>query len=249
MNRGQIVFEVARSLGLDDTPGSDELTLMQRWCNRGIVDVLLKTKCYVDLGTMVLQAGVTDYRIDPNILVVDNITLPDTAGSPYELDVIAMAELLPYLNSAIATTTTPTKASIDGTLLRVAPSPNSAITLTYFYVPKPTEIPADGTTGSDALDPSTSTYGGIPSEFHDAILSYMMWQGAQYDQQGGGFFRGHAFAPGSAFEAVYTARTDEIRKQLRRKKGRGISPAQIGYPDRKGVTRRNDVYPAINPQR
>lgn len=243
MTRGQLVFECARALGLDDTANSDELTLLQRWVNRGIVDMLLKTHCYVDIGTMALRADVTDYRIDSSILTVDNITLPDTTGAPYSLDVVNMTDLIPYLDPSIAATVTPTKAAIEGTLLRVAPSPSSAISLTYIYVPKPTEIPADGTTGSDNIDPSTAQYGGIPTEFHDAILAYMMWQGAQYDQQGGGFFRGHAFAPGSAFESVYTARCAEIRRQLRRKKGRGLAPGVVGYPDRHGITRRNDVYP------
>jgi hypothetical protein len=183
MTRGQLVFECALALGLDyETVSGNELILMQRWHNRGVVDVLLKTHCYVDIGTMALQAGVTDYRIDSSILTVDNITLPDSSGAPYALDVVSMSDLIPYLDPSIAATVTPTKAAIEGTLLRVAPSPSSAITLTYIYVPKPTEIPADGTTGSDALDPSTAQYGGIPTEFHDAILTYMMWKGAEYDQ-------------------------------------------------------------------
>src|SRR5436305_78504 len=119
MNRGQLVFECARGLGLDDTANSDELILMQRWANRGIVDMLLKTHAYTDIGTMTLSAGVTDYRIDSAILTVDNITVPDASGAPYELDVVSMNDLLPYLNPTISSTLTPVKASIDGTLLRV----------------------------------------------------------------------------------------------------------------------------------
>jgi hypothetical protein len=243
MNRGQLVFECSRSLGLDDTATSDELILLQRWVNRGIVDVLEKTHCFTDVGQMTLTPNVTDYRIDANILVVDNITLPDSSGAPYELEQVSMSDLLPFLNPAIASTTTPTKAAMEGTFLRVAPSPSSAIVLTYIYTPHPTEITADGTTASDSIDPSTAAFGGVPIEYHDAILMYMMWQGAQYDQQGGGFFRGHAFAPGSAFQATYEARIKEIRRMLRRKKGRGLAPATIGYPDRRGVAVRNDVYP------
>ena len=129
MTRGQIVFEVSRSLGLDDTAGSDELTLMQRWVNRGIVDILMKTRCYMDLGSMTLQAGVTDYRIDTNILVVNQVTVPDTAGNVIELDVINMNDILPYLSSQIATTTAPLYAAIEGTFMRVAPAPSSAASL------------------------------------------------------------------------------------------------------------------------
>lgn len=243
MTRGQIVFEVSRSLGLDDTASSDELTLMQRWVNRGIVDILMKTRCYMDLGTMTLISGVTDYRLDTNILVVNQITVPDTAGNVIELDSINMNDILPYLSSQIATTTSPLYAAIEGTFMRVAPAPTSAVVLTYLYVPKPTEIPADGTTGSDGLDPSTAAYGGIPTEYHDAIVDFVLWQAAEYDDKGGGFYRGHAFAPGSAYQSQYQARIAEILKEHRRKAGRGMHAGRVGYPDRIRVGRRNDVYP------
>jgi hypothetical protein len=243
MTRGQIVFEVSRSLGLDDTAGSDELTLMQRWVNRGIVDILMKTRCYMDLGTMTLQAGVTDYRIDTNILVVNQVTVPDNAGDVIELDVINMNDILPYLSSQIATTTAPLYAAIEGTFMRVAPAPSSAAVLTYLYVPKQTEIPADGTIGSDSLDPSTATYGGIPTEYHDAIVDFVLWQAAEYDDKGGGFFRGHAVAPGSAYGQAYQARIAEILKEHRRQAGRGMHAGRVGYPDRLRVITRNDIYP------
>lgn len=243
MTRGQIVFEVSRALGLDDTASSDELTLMQRWVNRGIVDILMKTRCYMDLGTMTLQAGVTDYRIDTNILVVNQVTVPDLLGNPQELDVINMNDILPYLSNVVVDPTAPRYAAVEGTFMRVAPAPTSAVTLTYLYVPKPTEIPADGTTGSDSLDPSTATYGGIPTEYHDAIVDFVLWQAAQYDDKGGGFFRGHAFAPGSAYQQQYQARIDEIKKEHRRKAGRGMHAGKIGYPTSGRFPRRNDVYP------
>lgn len=243
MNRGQLVFETSRSFGLDDTAGSDELLLMQTWANRGVVDILLKTRCYVDIGSMTLTIGVTDYRIDTSILAVLNITTPDQTGNPVELDVIQMVDILPFLSSTIAPTASPTYASVEGTLMRVAPSPTVASVLTYFYVPKPAEMTADATTGSDANDPSTATYGGIPTEFHDAILKFMAWQAAEYNQQGGGFYRGNAFAPGAAYEASYEKRCVEIRKQYRKKAGRGLSPARVGYPDRQAYPTRNDIYP------
>jgi hypothetical protein len=242
MTRGQIVFEVSRALGLDDTASSDELTLMQRWVNRGIVDILMKTRCYMDLGSMTLQAGVTDYRIDTNILVVNQITVPDLLGNPQELDVINMNDILPYLSNVVVDPTAPRYAAVEGTFMRVAPAPTSATVLTYLYVPKPTEIPADGTTGSDSLDPSTATYGGIPTEYHDAIVDFVLWQAAAYDDKGGGFFRGHAFAPGSAYQQVYQARIDEIKKEHRRKAGRGMHAGKIGYPTSGRFPRRNDTY-------
>ena len=42
--RAALAAAAPATIGLDDTASSDELTLMQRWVNRGIVDVLLKTQ-------------------------------------------------------------------------------------------------------------------------------------------------------------------------------------------------------------
>jgi hypothetical protein len=243
MNRGQIVFEVSRSLGLDDTVSTDELTLMQRWVNRGVVDILMKTRCYMDVGTMTLTANKTDYRIDTNILVMNQVTVPDLLGNPQELDVISMNDILPYLSNVVVDPTAPRYAAVEGTFMRVAPAPTSAVVLTYLYVPKPSEMTADGTTGSDTNDPSNATFGGIPSEYHDAIVMYALWQAAQYDDKGGGFYRGHAFAPGSAYQAVYQARIDEIKKEHRRKAGRGMHAGKIGYPTSGRFPTRNDVWP------
>ncbi len=243
MNRGQLVFECSRTLGLDDTAGSDELILMQRWANRGVVDFLIKTHAYLEIGQMALSIGTSNYRIDPNILAMDEVTLPDTSGNPIRLDIIDSADLQYYLANTTASIVSPLYASIDGTLMRVAPAPTSAVTLTYFYVPKPTEMTADGTTGADANDPSTATYGGIPTEFHDAIFTYMLWKGAEYDDKGGGFYRGHAFAPGYAYQTVYEQMCKDAVKRLRQKAGRGMHAGKVGYPDRFRVGRRNDTYP------
>jgi len=243
MTKGELIFEVSRELGLDDTENSEELILMQRWLKRGVVDVLLRTHCYVDIGVMALQAGVTDYRTDASILAVDNITLPDTTGQPYQLTVVPMTEILPYLSPGVAATATPTYVAIEGTLMRIAPVPSTAISLTYIYVPHPSDMGTDGTKALDNLDPSTPAYGGIPTAWHDAILMFMLWKGAEYDDKGGGFYRGHAYAPGFAYAQTYQDMIKDIKRQQRRKAGRGLHRGRVGYPDRRSANPRNDVYP------
>jgi hypothetical protein len=61
------------------------------------------------------------------------------------------------------------------------------MTLTVYYVPRPTPM------SSDSHDPSNATYGGIPKEHHKALEFYALWQGADYDddstsQQGDRYF-------------------------------------------------------------
>lgn len=235
-----LVFECSRAMGLDDTNPGDEYTLMLQWINRGIIELLTQTKCYVQEGSMAMTAGVTDYRIDSNVLAVRNITVQDSAGNPLPVQIINMEDLLPYLSNLIATTVSPMYASMDGDFMRVAPPPSSAINLTYFYVPRPTPVSAG------ANDPSTATYGGIRPEYHDAILAFMKWKAAEYDQQGGGFYRGHAYAPGAAFEAIWKDELDRVKRKMKQLGQRGISQAKIGYPDRGRFPQRNDVYPAYN---
>lgn len=235
MTRGEFVFEISRAFGLDDTVGSDELKLMQRWYTRGVKDFLIKTRCYVDIGQMQLQANNTDYRIDSSVLVVDNITLPDTTGNPYPLEIVNMIDLLPYLGATVAPGA-PTKAAIEGTLMRVAPAPSSIVTLTYVYVPKPTEVAADGTTTYDTIDPSTATYGGVPDEYHEGILAFMAWKAADYDDKTTAL-RVQDYRKG--YEGLCT----DTRKQHRRKSGRGMHAGRVGYPNTQGPSSRNDVYP------
>jgi len=249
VTRGEIIFEVSRSLGLDATPVSvdnpgDELILMQRWVNRGISDVLVKTRCFLDEANMVLDQDVSEYRIDSSILAVDEITVPDNDGRPITLMEVPNQTITEMLATGyVVAPAIPSHYYIKGTLMRVAPLPGDGITLRFSYVPRPAEIPADGTSAADDTDLADNTI-GVPEEFHDVIVSYCLWQGAQYDDKGGGFYRGHAFAPGSAYQGLYNDRIKEIRKELRGKAGRGMHMARIGYPDRTGAGWRNDVYPS-----
>lgn len=237
MTKGEFIFEISRAFGLDDTAGSDELILMQRWLKRGIVDVLVKTHCYVDIGQMGLEANVTDYRTDTSLLALLNVTIPDSLGTPTELDVLSMDEILPYLSDAIATSATPTKVAIEGTLMRIAPRPASAVTLTYVFVPRPSSMGTDGTKGNDALDASDATYGGIPDEMNDAIIAYMSWQAAMYDDKQA------ALSP-VEYRQQYEGLCKDAKKQGRRKAGRGLHRGRVGYPGSIGYPSRNDVYPS-----
>lgn len=238
MTRGQLVFECSRALGLDDTAGGDELILMQRWANRGVVDVLIRTKCFVDLGDMTLTAGQTDYRIDASILSILNIhiTSATDASQISPITVVDMQTVDEYLDSNPAASD-PTMVAFYDTLMRVAPVPSGANVIRFYYVPKPTEMTADGTTGSDANDPSVSTYGGIPTEYHEAILYYMLWKGSEYDDK-------QAALNPQQYRQAYEGLLNDVNKMVRHKSGRGMNPARVGYPSRSRFPySRNDIYP------
>lgn len=68
--------------------------------------------------------------------------------------------------------------AVQGNLLMVYPTPSAADTITIYCTPRPTAMSA-GT-----HDPSSATYGGIPSEFHPAIERYALWKlGSADDDQ------------------------------------------------------------------
>lgn len=236
MTRGEFIFEISRAFGLTDEAGSDELILMQRWYTRGVKDVLVKTRCFTDIGTLTLIAGTTDYRIDASVLAMDEVTAPDPSGFPYSLDIVPMRDIFPYLSGAVAATATPSRAAIEGTLLRIAPVPSTAVVLTYIFVPKPTEVAADGTTANYSIDPSTTAYGGISDEYHDCILAYMEWRAAVYDDKVSGL-------NAEKYRKAYEGLCGDVRKQNRRKGGRGLHRGRTGYPSSRGPSTRNDVYP------
>lgn len=235
MNRGRAVARVAGKLGLNSDVASEELILMQEWWNEGIVDVLLKTHCFVDIGDLTLQVGVTEYRTDHVILALANTRIT-SQNQQFLFDVVTLGEAIEDNAFAAATGSTVASAAIEGDLLVVSPAPTTADTIRYYFIPRPSLAAADGTITDDAVDPSNATYGGIPTEFHLAIEYYMLWQGAEYDD------KEHALSP-KDYRDIYDGLCKDYRKRHRQKAGRGLRPGRVGYPNTMRAGRRNDQYP------
>lgn len=230
MTRGQLIFTVSRKLGLDDAAGSDELTLMQDWANRGVIDVLLKTHCYVDLGDMTLTSGQAEYRTDSNVLAVVGKRIT-SLSQRYSFEAVTMDEILELQNASPAGSSPARKIAIEGNLMIVWPTPSAADVIRWLYVPRPSSMTLD------THDPSSTQYGGIPTEYHDAIEYFMLWQGAEYDDK-------RAPLGPMDYAKLYENRCMEIRKRTRSKRARGLLPARVGYPGHQtAAERRNDVYP------
>jgi hypothetical protein len=120
----------------------------------------------------------------------------------------------------------------DGDFLVVYPTPASATTLEYEFVPRPTAMTLD------SHDPSTVTYGGLRTEWHRAVQYYMLWQAAEYDQA-------QSAQNVEYYQKQYEREIIQTRKDKRRLSGRRLSPARVGYPG-VNIGRRNDVYPGGN---
>src|SRR6266496_36289 len=90
MTRGDLIRHCGLELGLDRTAASDELLLMQDWAIEGVRDVLLSTHCRVEVGDQALTPGVEDYRVDANIMAVDERTI---IANTFGLILITAAEM------------------------------------------------------------------------------------------------------------------------------------------------------------
>lgn len=236
MNRGRLVARTAAYLGLG-TDVTEELTLLQEWANEGVLEVLLETHCYIQIGDLTLTSGTSEYRQDTSILAIDDGRGSTPSGiGPYQL--VTLADMIQYQSISSVSPTWQKLIAFQGDLMIVHPVPSTGETLRFYYVPRPSAMT------DDSHDPSNATYGGIPSEYHRAIEYYMRWQAAEYDDKGGGFFRGHAFAPGSTYKQSFDEEIKKILKRKRKKEGgRTLRPARVGYPGSQRVPLRNDVYP------
>ncbi len=229
MTRGEFITVVAAKLGLDDTGAGSEWLLMERWCQEGVVEVLLRTHCYTEIGDMALTPGVSEYRVDEDILAIQNDQIT-SSGSSGTITLISMDEMIERraASSAVGRIGVVTVA-IEGNLLITYPAPSSGDTIRYFYVPRPTTMTLD------ANDPSAATYGGIPTEYHKAIEYYMLWQAAEYDDKKA------PMTPQDYYTAFETL-CKEYRQHHRGRSQRGLLPARVGYPQGRNFGRRNDVF-------
>lgn len=226
MTRGRLIARVAAAIGLSVT--GEELTLLQEWADEAVVDVLLRTHCRVELGDITLSAGVGDYRLDTNVLAVEERSI---TGATYGYNVVSLGDIYEMrLRDAAAPVDQIIALAVEGDLMLVYPTPTATQTIRYVYVAKPTAMT------SDSHDPSTSTYGGIPTEYHDCIETYMLREAAKYD--------GKTTSPTWAeYDSDYDKKCAYARKETRKKAKRGLLAARVGYPGRSHVGRRNDVYP------
>lgn len=224
MTLGDLIFVVERKSGLNDSV-PDEHTLMLKWANDGLIEVLLETHAVVEIGDMTLQVGVSEYRTDANILAVLNARVT-SANQRYDLEVVDLDVLMSRQRT---TSTSPTQCiAVEGDLLFVYPTPTAADVLRWIYVPRPA---SQLVTNADDL--SSASFGRLPKEYHRAVEYYMLWQAAEYDD------KKFAESPLDLFKQ-FQFECHNVRKRKKHKRGRQPRVAKVGYPGKRQVGTRND---------
>lgn len=205
MTLEQIRNEVVRVIGLDSTASGVDETLVDLWANAGVLDVLLETHCYVKPTTTPTTAGVYDYDLSAAIMQVGDLYVTD-GGQLYRLNRVTPSELIDMRVSGGVQAESPALhyAVSGANLLMLYPTPATVYTLTLYYVPRPTAM------SFATHDPSDPTYGGIPAEFHRAIVKYACAEAADYrDDQ--------TSQHGDRYRADYDRQLGKIRKAISRK--------------------------------
>ncbi len=203
MNLATFRTRISSSIGLDNTNGSAEQALMDSYTNQGVLDLLRKTRCFVDIDNMVLTANDGDYDISTNILELIEVDILPANGGLYPRPMkVGLAEILDRRKlQPLASGVPPQLFCMSGSnLMSFYPVPSGSDTATLYYIPRPTSM------SNTADDPSLTAFGGIPAEYHDAIEYYAMWRSADYDDS----------MDAQNYLKLYQSRFREIRREVQR---------------------------------
>lgn len=150
-----MVAQVQANLGLEDITYFDEKTYCAGLINRGVIDLLSRTRCVVRCIDMHVTAGISQYMVDGLILCLVDIE-DGLAKAPRSSDF------------------KPSFTMIRSDILRVQPTPAENGEVQVWAVKRPQPMVAD----TDS--PGMEQFGAIPEDFQDAITTYALWKAADY---------------------------------------------------------------------
>jgi hypothetical protein len=218
---------VSKVLGLDETAsGTDDIQLGYE-LNDAVREFLLDTRVNVNRSETSIAAVEDDSEIGSSVMALLEIQISGADG--YCLpERVTPAQILEMRRATTVTGTARYFALQGNDLMMFYPALAIGDVVTIYYVPRPTEM----TSGSH--DPATETYGGIPVEYHPALIEYAKWKMADYDDDG-------SSQQGTVYQANYERLVRKAVKRLRLKGGRGLGRAVVGRPLVRVYDRSQDV--------
>ena len=218
---------------MDTTASTTELSLLQDWAQDAVYDFLIETRVRLTSVTINLTAGQKDYSlatVGATLLGITDAQLT-SGGTVYDLERVTMEELLDSRRASQTAPDRPRLYAAEGDLFAVYPTPASADTITAYGPIKPTAMSAD------ANDITTTTYGGIPIQHHQALIAYMVWRGSRFERFN------PPYNPDS-YEQQYRRLLAQARRRIRSMGGRRNPGILVGYPGTgSSPGTRNDIYP------
>jgi hypothetical protein len=156
MTKKQMHDMVVNTIGLQDIDSYNETTMVDDLLYQGAIDLLSRTRCTVRCVDLRTRAGQDEYTLDHSILAlvdVENGSIPRARRNE---------------------TLSPSFTLIRSDVLMIEPVPSVDGQVQVWGVLRPQQM------DEDADSPADESYGAIPDEYHDAIVTYALWKGADY---------------------------------------------------------------------
>jgi hypothetical protein len=147
--------QIKFGIGLQDISAYDESGYIYDRIYDGTIDLLARTKCVARCVNLNVQANVDTYLLDHSLLALVDVENGQRRARRDE-------------------TFVPSFTLIRADVLRLDPAPSADGSVQTWAVIRPAQMAGD----SDS--PGMEQYGGIPSEYHDAIVLYGLWKAADY---------------------------------------------------------------------
>ena len=208
---------VSKRLGLDETASGTEETLVTYELNDAVRDFLLRTRANVNRASITISVETDDLDTSTNILALLNISVTGTDSQQWLPERTSPTEILRMRRASSVTTGGVARfyASQGNSMLMFYPPLGVNAVVTIYYVPRPTEM------STGAHDPSNETYGGIPVEYHPALIEYAAWKMADYDDDSSSDM-------GLRYQAQYERLVKQAIKNIRGKGGRALGRVVVG---------------------
>lgn len=168
---------VGRKAGMDYSSAGTDRDLIDSWCNEGVREILVRTHCYVASSTITTTPDEWQYDLSYLVMATKQIWRD---GETNAMVRVTPDEIIEYrrANASTSDSTTLYWAMVAANQVWLHPTPTAAYDISIVYVPKPTEL------SFTTHDPSASTYGGIPTEFHKAIELWALSNASDHEHEG-----------------------------------------------------------------
>lgn len=201
--------------------------LIDEWCNQGVREILVRTQCYVAASTIATTADEWQYDLSTSIMAVQQIWRDGETNAMVRVTADGIIEFRRSNSNTTSDSTTLYWAMAGSNQFLLYPTPTAAYNISLIYVPRPTEM------SFTTHDPSTSTYGGIPVEYHKAIELWALSNASDHEHEG-------RSQSGQKYLVEFEAYIGRIKAGLNRRGGR-LPAARIGR--RRGRVVGNGTYP------
>lgn len=217
----ELTTEVAEEIGSIDATADQ--TKIWRFLNRGVRDFLRRTHCFVQSETFTPGANL-NYTLDATILAVIDMYF---TNATYPLERVSVQDIHRARRASTAGSSYPRRYAFQHPLVLFDIAPGASDTLTVVNVPAPTPM----STGTH--DPSDTTYGGVPVDYHDALAYYAEWHLGSFDDD-------NSSSQGTRYREWYLDRVKSCVQEMRERGGRR-QPRSVVSPRRRLIPADNSA--------